>query len=70
MENIKNKTNFIKSVKSDPHGDANLIINFISPKVKRVIQSEPKYRKKSRKLLEVQISFSKFYRYYFAHRDC
>ena len=31
-KNIKNKIYFMKLVKSDPHGDANLIINFISPK--------------------------------------
>ena len=30
-KNIKNKIYFMKLVKSDPHGDANLIINFISP---------------------------------------
>ena len=31
MKNIKNKIYFKNFVKSDPHGDANPIINFISP---------------------------------------
>ena len=31
MKNIKDKIYFKNFVKSDPHGDANPIINFISP---------------------------------------
>ena len=34
-ENIKNKINLIKSVKSDPHGDEDLINNFILPNMWR-----------------------------------